>query len=232
VPSPLLSSLLKTSSAAAVLVPPAPSAFSNSDLVISPSPLPSICENRFCSASAGLVEADTLADAVVDVELEAWLCAASSACIVAGEICEPPPVKPVVPLELEPVEVCSRLDKSNPVDDADVVAEEVSDWIALAAVDAAPKANSMVKLRYTPPDAAQPYMQVKVSKRRAIAKSQEPYRFRLNRNGGLIFCFDAFSSREPVPMELVIGRAFARPVGSKTLRRGFLRAGQVGIPGN
>jgi hypothetical protein len=28
------------------------------------------------------------------------------------------------------------------------------------------------------------------------------------------------------------GAHFARPVGSKTLRRGFLRAGQVGIPGN
>jgi len=40
------------------------------------------------------------------------------------------------------------------------VAEEVSDWIALTAVDAAPKANSMVKLRYTPPDAAQPYTPV------------------------------------------------------------------------
>jgi hypothetical protein len=31
------------------------------------------------------------------------------------------------------------------------------------------------------------------------------------------FCFDAFSSREPVPTEPVIERAFARPVGSKTL---------------
>jgi hypothetical protein len=31
----------------------------------------------------------------------------------------------------------------------------------------------------------------------------------------LVFCFDAFSSREPVPTEPVIGRAFARPVGSK-----------------
>jgi hypothetical protein len=57
----------------------------------------------------------------------------------------------VVPLELELVEVCSRFERSNPVDDADVVADEASDWIALAAVDAAPKANSMVKLRYAPP---------------------------------------------------------------------------------
>jgi hypothetical protein len=30
--------------------------------------------------------------------------------------------------------------------------------------------------------------------------------------------FEAFSSREAVPKEPVIGRAFARPVGSKTLR--------------
>jgi hypothetical protein len=35
----------------------------------------------------------------------------------------------------------------------------------------------------------------------------------------LVFYFDAFSSREPVPTEPVIGRAFARPVGSKTLYR-------------
>jgi hypothetical protein len=34
---------------------------------------------------------------------------------------------------------------------------------------------------------------------------------------GSRLCFDAFSSREPVPTEPVIGRAFARPVGSKTL---------------
>jgi hypothetical protein len=33
----------------------------------------------------------------------------------------------------------------------------------------------------------------------------------------LDFCFDAFSSREPVSTERVIGRAFARPVGLKTL---------------
>jgi hypothetical protein len=63
---------------------------------------------------------------------------------VAAEICEPPPVNPVVPLGLEPVEVSNRLEKPNPVDDADVVADDVSDWIALAAVDAAPKANNMV----------------------------------------------------------------------------------------
>ncbi len=34
---------------------------------------------------------------------------------------------------------------------------------------------------------------------------------------GVTLFFDAVSSREPVPTEPVIGRAFARPVGSKTL---------------
>jgi hypothetical protein len=96
---------------------------------------------------------------------------------VAGEICEPPPVNPVVPLELEPVELCSRLERSNPGDDAELAAEEVSDWIALAAVDAAPKANSMVKLRYTPPDAAQPYMPARSASGVPLQKAQQTQGF-------------------------------------------------------
>jgi hypothetical protein len=103
----------------------------------------------------GLVEAELVADVVVDAELDIWLCAASSASIVAGEICEPPPVNPVVPVE--PVEVWPELGSWNPLEVADGLVEEASDWIALTAVDAAPKANSMVKqLRYAPPEAAQP----------------------------------------------------------------------------
>ena len=59
-PSPFLSILLNTSSACAMLVPPAPSAFSNSDLLILPSPLLSICENRSCNALDGLADADVV----------------------------------------------------------------------------------------------------------------------------------------------------------------------------
>ena len=46
--------------------------------------LVSICENRSCSASNGLVDADVI-DPVDD-----WLCAASSVLIVAGDISENP----------------------------------------------------------------------------------------------------------------------------------------------
>src|ERR1700761_9635494 len=109
-PSPFLSRSPKTLSAAAVLVPPAPSALSNSDLLIEPSPLLSICENRSCSASDGLVEAE-VDDG--DVVLDIWLCADSSASMVAGEICEPPPVKPVVALEPAGLELWVRPASSN-----------------------------------------------------------------------------------------------------------------------
>src|SRR6516164_8089604 len=74
----------------AVLVPPAPSAFSNSLLVILPSPLASICEYKSCNACEGSSEA-------VDVAPD-WLCAAISALMVCGEICAPPPVIGVVEL--------------------------------------------------------------------------------------------------------------------------------------
>src|SRR3977135_2770021 len=67
-----------------MLVPPAPSAFSNSDLLIWPSPLVSSCENRSFSDASGLV------GAFVVVAADDWPCAASSALMVAGEICEPP----------------------------------------------------------------------------------------------------------------------------------------------
>lgn len=86
-PSPFVSILLNTSSAFAVLVPPAPRALSNSDLLIWPSPLPSICENRSCRALDGLVDVD---DADVVVAVDDWLCAASSALIVDGDSCENP----------------------------------------------------------------------------------------------------------------------------------------------
>src|SRR5258708_12130257 len=83
--SSFLSRLLKASSACGILVPPAPSALSNSVLLILPSPSASICENR------SFREADWLAKADVFEPIDVWLCAASSAPMVAGDICEAPP---------------------------------------------------------------------------------------------------------------------------------------------
>jgi hypothetical protein len=61
------------------LVPPAPSAFSNSVLLIEPSPLPSSSENRSFNAVDWLVEAD-----VADVP-EDWPWASSIALMVVGD---------------------------------------------------------------------------------------------------------------------------------------------------
>ena len=97
------------------------------------------------------VEADVV-DCVDD-----WLCAASSALKVAGDICE----NPVVPegadelpdAELPDVEApwarpnMSAVAWLKAVDWDDDEADEVNDWMASSAVDAAPRANSMAKLR-------------------------------------------------------------------------------------
>src|SRR6185503_4433654 len=145
-PSPSVSSLPNTLSACFRLVPPAPSASSNSDLVILPSPSPSICANRSFSAL------ERLLDAVVVDPVEDWLCASSSALMVAGEICAPPPPDP----EPEPTEADGVEDiRSNglfafwltPVDDADDDFDDVSALRASKADDAAPKARNMGKLQ-------------------------------------------------------------------------------------
>jgi hypothetical protein len=149
-PSPLVSSLLKTSSAWARLVPPAPSAFSNSDLLTWPSPLASICENRSCSADAGLVDADVV------VAADHWLCAANSALMVAGDNCENP-LDPEAGAELVEAEVPALPSSSaalspKPVDATeDDALDEVSDWAASSKDDTAPRANSMER---TPTEAA------------------------------------------------------------------------------
>jgi hypothetical protein len=78
--------------------------------------------------------------------------------MVAGEICDPPPTKPVVPVEV--VAGWAGLGISKPEDWVEDAADEASDWMAPNAVDAAPKANSMVKLRNTPLDAAHTYTPV------------------------------------------------------------------------
>ena len=153
-PSPFLSILLNTSSAWAVLVPPAPRPFSNSDLLTWPSPLVSSCENRSFRAS------DLLVDAEVVDPVDDWLCAASSALMVAGDICEPPP---------EPkgggggaADAEALPDRSNgfatsgvtPVFCEDDDFDEVNDLRASSADDAAPRANSMTGLRQSPRSAA------------------------------------------------------------------------------
>jgi hypothetical protein len=79
--------------------------------------------------------------------------------MVAGDSCE----NPVVPdgnVELPDVEAAgarpnmSAVAWLKPVDCDDDEADEVNDWMASSADDAAPRANSMAKLRQTPQSAA------------------------------------------------------------------------------
>jgi hypothetical protein len=135
-------------------------------LVIWPSPLASICENKSCKALPGLVAAGA-APPVDD-----WPCAASSALKVAGAICAPPldPETAVEPPE-GGAEISNGLPDADPkpigCDDDGL---EVSDLIASSAADAAPKASSMAK---TPTDAAKrgPTLDSQgISKPRAILK--------------------------------------------------------------
>jgi hypothetical protein len=120
--------------------------------------LASICENRSCNALDRLVD-DDVADDDVAAAVDDWLCAASSALMVAGDIGE----KPVVPDgaadfpdAAAPAERPNRSAVAwlKPVDWLEDEVEEVNDWIASRAVDAAPRANSMAKLRQTPQSAA------------------------------------------------------------------------------
>jgi hypothetical protein len=93
---------------------------------------------------------------------------------VAGDICE----KPVVPeggVELVAAEA-PLLNGSveaplKPVACGDDDVDEVSDWMAFSADDAAPRANSMAKLRQMPHRAAFYVRSASLSKRRAIAKN-------------------------------------------------------------
>jgi len=79
--------------------------------------------------------------------------------MVAGDICE----NPVVPdgnVEFPDAEVpwarpnMSAVAWLKPADCDDDEADEVNDWMASSADDAAPRANSMAKLRPTPQSAA------------------------------------------------------------------------------
>jgi len=116
-----------------------------------------------------------LAVAVVDPVVDDWLCAAISALIVSGEICE----QPLVPDEggVEPAEVAVLLERSNGLagslapdcDEADF--DDVSDLRASSADIAALRAGSMGKTPTRPRGAAF-YFHPLMSKRRAIARSQ------------------------------------------------------------
>ncbi len=87
-----------------------------------------------------------------------WLCAASSALMVAGDICENP-VDPEAAAELPEAEAPpERPNRSaeawlKPVDCADAF-DEVSDLRASTAADAAPRASNMAELRQAPQSAA------------------------------------------------------------------------------
>src|ERR1700676_1905798 len=144
-----------------MLVPPAPRAFSNSDLVIWPSPLVSICENRSCRALAGLVAAGAAAP------VDDWLCAASNALKVVGDTCGPAPNPGIA---VEPPEGGAETSNGSPeagpkpIGCDDDGLDEVSDLMASTAADAAPKASSITELRQMPHSAAPP----------SIAREQQP----------------------------------------------------------
>jgi hypothetical protein len=81
--------------------------------------------------------------------------------MVAGDSCENP-VDPEAAAELPeagaPPERPNRSAEAwlKPVDCVDDEADEVNDWIASSALDAAPRANSMAELRQVPQSAASP----------------------------------------------------------------------------
>src|SRR5262249_52874488 len=138
------------------LVPPAPSAFSNSDWVILPSPFASICENRSFSASSRLIdEVEPVEVELADVLVlsDDWLCAASSALIVSGAICGELPEltdEAAVLVVLLPLSTANGLVApcEKPVfcvDEDDF--EFVSDWITSSAVETAPRANNIAQLQ-------------------------------------------------------------------------------------
>ena len=99
----------------------------------------SICEERSCHALDPLADADPVDD---------WLCAASSAFRVAGDICELEP-KPETGAELDDAEAGLAISNGStalkPVDggEDELVLDEVSALTASSAAVAAPRASSM-----------------------------------------------------------------------------------------
>jgi hypothetical protein len=129
-------------------------------------PLPSICESRFCRAL------DRLFDVGAVDPVDDWLCAASSALIVAGDSCDNPFV-PEAAAELAEAEALSERANGlvwlESVDGAEDFGD-ISDWRASTADDAAPNANSTTELRQMPHRAAGKLSRRLISKRRATAK--------------------------------------------------------------
>jgi hypothetical protein len=123
-------------------------------LVILPLPSASIRENRSFKASCRLID-----DELDDVELvevlalaDDWLCAASSALMVSGEICGrlPELTDDVAPLDLLlPLSIANGLVAPcvKPVCCVDDDFELVSDWSASSALDTAPRANNIAQLQ-------------------------------------------------------------------------------------
>ena len=113
----------------------------------------SICEERSCHALDALADADPVDD---------WLCAASSALIVDGDICENPVGPEAGGGGLPEVEVLLELSNgfvelwAKPVacGDDDFAFVWVSDLKASITDDAAPRASSIAELRKMPHRAA------------------------------------------------------------------------------
>src|ERR1019366_4155903 len=130
-----------------------------------------------------------------------WLWAASSALMVAGDICENP-VDPAVAAELpEAGAPLARPNRSaeawlKPVDCVGDEADEVNDWMASSALDAAPRANSMAELQQTPQSAA-PTL-------RAIDQQTPCHREKPNKM--MAFCVQ--DGAEPSAIDAANGRIF------------------------
>src|SRR5260370_29111920 len=109
--------------------------------------------------NGGFGAADGPFGAVVAQPAEDWLCAASSALMVAGDICEPPPghgggvelpvAGPFPGKSKGFVAPCPK-----PVDCGDGGFGDVSDCSTSSADDTAPRASSMAELRQMPHGAA------------------------------------------------------------------------------
>src|SRR5258708_4001381 len=144
-PSPFRSILLNTSSAICRLVPPAPSAFSNSVLVIWPSPLASIFENRSSSAALRAL-------LVLGLAREPCDCAASRVFQVDGDSWLPAEPADVVEVDVAVVVVgfASENELAGtipvcPLDVGDDDADEASDDNRSIADEAAPMAKNMTQ---------------------------------------------------------------------------------------
>ncbi|MDE2243470.1 MAG: hypothetical protein KGK01_13880 [Bradyrhizobium sp.] len=112
------------------------------------------------TADAAVTDEDSTRLAGAELAVDE-LCASSSACIVAGDIREAvlnPVAGPVFAaaeagLETLNGPACSKPEPETP-DGAGEDADVINDRTASNAVDAAPKANSMIKLQYAPRQAA------------------------------------------------------------------------------